>query len=117
MTIEGLKYIISHSEGTEIEYKKSQTGLDFYVPESSQAHCHKGVYYDRNQDGDFALRNAQQISDLILRKQTGCTENRVLPYLNMDDLELELFDEVRKRVRLNRENHLWSTMTNEEILE
>ena len=27
MTIEGLKYIISHSEGTEIEYKKSQAGL------------------------------------------------------------------------------------------
>lgn len=27
MTIEGLKYIISHSEGTEIEYKQSQTGL------------------------------------------------------------------------------------------
>ena len=27
MTIEGLKYIISHSEGTEIEYKKSRTGL------------------------------------------------------------------------------------------
>ena len=117
MTIEGLKYIISHSEGTEIEYKKSQTGLDFYVPESSQAHCHKWVYYDRNQDGDFALKNAQQIADLILRKQTGCTENRVLPYLTMDDLELELFDDVRKRVRLNRENHLWSTMTNEEILE
>ena len=89
----------------------------FYVPESSQAHCHKGVYYDRNQDGDFALKNAQQIADLILRKQTGCTENRVLPYLTMDDLELELFDDVRKRVRLNRENHLWSTMTNEEILE
>ena len=190
MTIEGLKYIISHSEGTEIEYKKSRTGLArsvyetictflnrrgghvvlgadddgtiigiapekvqeeldtlakdmnnpqimnptfylcfepmmidgkhiiyFYVPESSQAHCHKGVYYDRNQDGDFALKNAQQIADLILRKQTGCTENRVLPYLTMDDLEFELFDDVRKRVRLNRENHLWSTMTNEEILE
>lgn len=27
MTIEGLKYIISHSEGTEIEYKKLQAGL------------------------------------------------------------------------------------------
>ena len=27
MTIEGLKYIISHSEGTEIEYKQSQAGL------------------------------------------------------------------------------------------
>ena len=89
----------------------------FYVPESSQAHTYKGQYYDRNQDGDFVLKNAQQIADLILRKQTGCTENRVLPYLTMDDLELDLFDEVRRRVRFNKENHLWATMTNEEILE
>ena len=89
----------------------------FYVPQSSQAHNHKGVYYDRNQDGDFQLKNAQQIADLMLRKQSGCTENRVLPYLTMDDLEVELFDVVRKRVRLNNENHLWANMTNEEILE
>lgn len=27
MTIEGIKQIIANSEGTEIEYKKSQTGL------------------------------------------------------------------------------------------
>lgn len=190
MTIEGIKRITANTEGTEIEYKKSQTGLArsvyeticaflnrrgghvilgadddgsivgiqydkvkeqmdtlakdlnnpqvisptfyihlepieiegkwiiyFYVPESSQAHTYKGVYYDRNQDGDFALRNGQQIADLILRKQTGCTENRVLPYLSMDDLEEGLFDDVRKRVRLNRDNHLWATMSNEEILE
>ena len=190
MTIEGIKRITANTEGTEIEYKKSQTGLArsvyeticaflnrrgghvilgadddgsivgiqydkvkeqmdtlakdlnnpqvisptfyihlepieiegkwiiyFYVPESSQAHTYKSVYYDRNQDGDFALRNGQQIADLILRKQTGCTENRVLPYLSMDDLEEGLFDDVRKRVRLNRDNHLWATMSNEEILE
>lgn len=31
------------------------------------ANCghHKGVYYDRNQDGDFALKNNQQVADLI----------------------------------------------------
>ena len=190
MTADGIKRITANAEGTEIEYKKSQTGLArsvyeticaflnrrgghvvlgadddgtlvgiqpekvheqidtlakdlnnpqiisptfylhlepievdgkwiiyFYVPESSQAHCYKGVYYDRNQDGDFALRNGQQIADLILRKQTGCTENQVFPYLTMEDLEVELFDDVRKRVRLNRDNHLWATMSNEEILE
>ena len=190
MTIEGIQRITANSEGTEIEYKKSQTGLArsvyesicaflnrrgghvvlgadddgaiigiqpdkvqeqldtlakdlnnpqvinptfylnfeplqidgkwiiyFYVPESSQAHTYKGLYYDRNQDGDFALRNSQQIADLILRKQTGCTENRVLPYLTMDDLEIDLFDDVRKRVKLNKATHLWATMTNEEILE
>ena len=190
MTIEGIQRITANSEGTEIEYKKSQTGLArsvyesicaflnrrgghvvlgadddgtiigiqpdkvqeqldtlakdlnnpqvinptfylnfeplqlngkwiiyFYVPESSQAHTYKGLYYDRNQDGDFALRNSQQIADLILRKQTGCTENRVLPYLTMDDLEVDLFDDVRKRVKLNKATHLWANMTNEEILE
>lgn len=190
MTIEGIRRITANSEGTEIEYKKSQTGLArsayesicaflnrrgghvvlgadddgtiigiqpdkvqeqldtlakdlnnpqvinptfylnfeplqvdgkwiiyFYVPESSQAHSYKGLYYDRNQDGDFALKNSQQIADLILRKQTGCTENRVLPYLTMDDLEVELFDDVRKRVKLNKTTHLWANMTNEEILE
>lgn len=189
MTIKGLKHIICHSEGTEIEYKKSQTGLArsvyesicaflnrrgghvvlgadddgtilgiqpdkvqeeldtlakdmnnpqvmnptfylnyeplevdgkwviyFYVPESSQAHHHKGVYYDRNQDGDFALKNNQQVADLMLRKQTGCSENRVLPYLTMDDLEQEMFDKVRKLIGLNRPGHLWSQMTNHEIL-
>lgn len=189
MTADGIKRITANAEGTEIEYKKSQTGLArsvyeticaflnrrgghvvlgadddgtivgiqpekvheqidtlakdlnnpqiisptfylhlepieidgkwiiyFYVPESSQAHCYKGVYYDRNQDGDFALRNGQQIADLILRKQTGCTENQVFPYLTMEDLEVELFDDVRKRVRLNRDNHLWASMSNEEIL-
>ena len=190
MTIEGIRRITANSEGTEIEYKKSQTGLArsvyesicaflnrrgghvvlgadddgtiigippdkvqeqldtlakdlnnsqvinptfylnleplqvdgkwiiyFYVPESSQAHTYKGLYYDRNQDGDFALRNSQQVADLILRKQTGCTENRVLPYLTMNDLELDLFDDVRKRVKLNKTTHIWATMTNEEILE
>jgi len=190
MTVEGIKRITANSEGTEIEYKRSQIGLArsvdeticaflnrrgghvilgadddgtiigipsdkvkeqmdtlakylnnpqiinpafylnceplqidekwiiyFYVPESSQAHTYKGIYYDRNQDGDFSLKNAHQIADLILRKQTSCTENRVLPYLTMDDLEEELFDDVRKRVKLNKATHLWATMTNEEILE
>lgn len=74
------------------------------------------MYYDRNQDGDFALKNNQQVADLMLRKQTGCSENRVLPYLTMDDLEQEMFDKVRKLIGLNRPGHLWSQMTNHEIL-
>ena len=189
MTAEGLKHICANSEGTEIEYKKSQMGLArsvyesicaflnrrgghvvlgaaddgtilgidpstvkdqidtlakdmnnpqvmnptfylnfeplevdgkmviyFYVPESSQVHSHKGVYYDRNQDGDFALKNNQQVADLMLRKQSGCSENRVLPFLTMDDLEEEMFIKVRKQIGLNRPGHLWTTLTNHEIL-
>ena len=189
MTIEGLKHIISHSEGTEIEYKRSQTGLArsvyesicaflnrkgghvilgadddgtivgidpdkvqeqldtlardlnnpqvlnptfyinfepmevdgrhiiyFYVPESSQAHNYKGMYYDRNQDGDFVLENNQQIADLMLRKQSGCSENKVFPHLAMEDFEADVFDLVRKRIALYHPGHLWAEMTNHEIL-
>lgn len=189
MTAEGLKQIISHSESTEIEYKKSQTELArtvyesicaflnrkgghivlgaaddgtilgiepdkvqkqmdilakdmnnpqvinptfylnfepldiegkkviyFYVPESSQAHSYKGKYYDRNQDGDFELKNNQQIADLILRKQTGCSEDRVYPYLTMDDFDQELFDDVRHKASIHKPGHLWSALSNHEIL-
>lgn len=189
MTEEGLKYIISHSEGTEIEYKKSQTelarsvfesicaflnrrgghvvlgadndgkivGIDpgkvqgqidtlakdmnnpqlinppfylnfepmdidgkkiiyFYVPESSQAHSYKGVFYDRNQDGDFALRTNQQIADMMQRKQHSNSEDRVFPYLTMADFDSELFDIVRNRIRMNRPDHLWPNLSNHDIL-
>ena len=46
----------------------------FYVPESNQAHSYKGVYYDRNQDGDFQLRSTEQIANLFIRKSKIKTE-------------------------------------------
>lgn len=189
MTAEELKRIIANPEGTEIEYKKSQTdlarsvyesisaflnrkgghvilgaendgtiiGIDhdkvqqqmdtlakdmnnpqlmnppfylnfepldidgkkiiyFYVPESGQAHSYKGVYYDRNRDGDFSLKTNQQIADLMLRKQAGCSENRVFPYLTIDDFETVLFDDIRKRIELYKPGHLWTTLSNHELL-
>ena len=87
-----------------------------YVPESSQPHSYKGIIYDRNEDGDFKLTNQQLITELYIRKQENYTENKVFPYLDMDDFENEQFDMVRKLVKLNRANHPWVSMTNEEIL-
>lgn len=48
--------------------------------------------------------------------QTGCSENRVLPYLTMDDLAQEMFDKERKLIGLNRPGPLRSQMTYLEIL-
>lgn len=100
-------------ETYEIEGKSI---IYFYVPESPQPHTYKGTYYDRNQDGDFELKNTKQVTDLCLRKQTGSTENRVLPYLAMSDLDAKSFDRVRKLVKVSHSNHPWSEMSNEEIL-
>ena len=51
----------------------------FYVPESTQGHSYKGVFYDRNQDGDFELRSTEQIANLFIRKSKLKTEDRVYP--------------------------------------
>lgn len=102
-------------EPVEIDGKNVIYG---YVPESMEAHTYKGVYYDRNQDGDFELRSTKQIFDLLVRKgKAGYTENRVFPYLTMEDFEPGIFDVVRSRAKLQRADHPWLSMTDEEILE
>ena len=100
----------------EVHELEGKTIIYFYVPESPQPHSYKGSYYDRNQDGDFELKNTKQITDLCLRKQTGSTENRVLPYLSMSDLDEKSLERMRKLVRNSHSNHPWSEMNNEEIL-
>jgi ATP-dependent DNA helicase RecG len=101
---------------TEVVSIKDKKIIYVYVPESSQVHTYKGIIFDRKQDGDFKLRNQQQITNLYVRKQDGYTENKVFPYLTIDDFELKQFDEVRKLVRLTRTDHPWLRMTNEELL-
>ncbi|MDD6002621.1 MAG: putative DNA binding domain-containing protein [Bacteroidales bacterium] len=88
----------------------------FYVPESSQAHSYKGVYYDRNQDGDFELRGTEQIANLFIRKSRFRTENRVFPEFSVNDLDENAFDAMRTGIRIENAKHPWLTMSNEEIL-
>ncbi|GHT49423.1 ATP-dependent DNA helicase RecG [Bacteroidia bacterium] len=87
-----------------------------YVPESSQAHSHKGIYYDRNHEGDYKLVNHFMISNLFLRKYGGHTEDRVFPHLRIDDFEDNEFDYVRKLVAVVKPGHPWIKMSNDEIL-
>lgn len=90
------------SEVIEIEGKKI---IYIYLPESSQPHSYKGVFYDRNEDGDLKLTNQQLITNLYIRKQDNFTENKGFPYLDMTDFKPEQFDTIRKTVKLNRADH------------
>jgi len=101
---------------TDVVEIDGKTIIYIFVPESSQPHAYKGAYYDRKEDGDFKLANQQLITNLFLRKQDGYTENKVFPFLQMEDFETELFDTVRNLVRLTRADHPWINMTNEDIL-
>lgn len=97
----------------EIDGKKL---IYFYVPESKQAHNHKGKFYDRNQDGDFELRGTKQIANLFIRKSKAHTEDRVYPQFTMADLDERAFDNLRTWIRIDNAKHPWLELSNEEII-
>ena len=101
------------AETFDIESKKI---ICIYVPESYQAHSHKGFYYDRRQEGDYKLMTHHLIAGLYLRKQDGYSENRVFPQLEITDFVSEDFDYVRNIVSVFDKKHSWINMNNDEIL-
>ena len=101
------------TEVFDIDNKKI---ICIYVPESFQAHSHKGFYYDRRTEGDYKLTTHHLISGLYLRKQDVYSENRVFPLLKMEDFVSEDFDYVRNIVGVFDKKHSWVNMSNEEIL-
>jgi ATP-dependent DNA helicase RecG len=101
------------AKDVEIDGKKI---IYIHVPESAQAHSYRGVYYDRNHEGDYRLGNQFLITNLFIRKYENHTENKVFPHLRMDDFVKEDFDFVRKRVALLNDKHPWINMSNEDIL-
>jgi ATP-dependent DNA helicase RecG len=101
------------TEVVEIDGKKI---ICIYVPESSQVHSCKGIYYDRQGEVDIKLTTYMQKTNLYIRKQDGQTENRVYPQLKLSDFVNEDFDYVRARVGIFDAKHPWTKMSNEEIL-
>jgi ATP-dependent DNA helicase RecG len=106
---------VTHVE-SEIAEIKGKKIICVHVPESSQAHSYKGVYYDRQSEVDIQLTTYPQISNLYIRKQDGYTENRVFPRLKITDFEDDDFDYVRNRVAIFDSKHPWIKMDNDEIL-
>ena len=94
------------------------TGTLLYIriPLSSFVHKHRNVIYDRENDSDFRVTNEARIADLYARKRNTFTENQILPYLRITDLDRSLFDKVRARLSLVDANHPWLEASNERIL-
>lgn len=91
--------------------------LYIYVPESSQVHRCNGKIFDRNEDGDIDItHNTNLVSGMYLRKQGTYTENRIYPFIQLEDLRSDLFTKVRKLASNQRPNHPWLEMTDFELL-
>ena len=86
------------------------------VPESSQVHKCNGEIYDRSSDGDFRLKNHQQIEELYRRKSTYYTEGTIYKQIKFDDFKTELFSKIRNLILSRSPSHPWLSLSNEEIL-
>ena len=96
---------------------KGKKVIYIYVPESSEVHRFRGNVFERIGDSDNNITKRHNLIDNIyLRKRKMFTENEVLPFLAMEDLDDATFEKTRRLSSLFATNHPWKTMTNEEIL-
>ncbi len=91
--------------------------LHIFVPESSQVHRCNGRIYDRNEDGDLDITDhTTQVAHLYQRKQATFSENKVYPWIQVNDLRPDLIEKCRRYVRINADNHPWADMDDLQLL-
>lgn len=102
----------------EVVTCEGKTLVYCYVPESSQVHRSAGKIFDRNAtDGDINITDStHQVTQLYLRKQQTYTENRIYPYATLSDFRPDLLQRVRIMAGNQRPGHLWTALTDEELL-
>lgn len=87
------------------------------VEESQYVHRFKHKYYDRNNEADTNVTdNPSLVASLFSRKDTLSYENRLLPMLDLTDLDDATFDYCRKLVLARNDTHAWIKLSNEELL-
>ena len=100
----------------EIEIKGKKI-LYIYVPQSSQVHRCNNRIYDRNKDSDLDITdNTDLVMAMYLKKKISYSENKVYPFLGMDDFRKDLFVRVRKMAANRIANHPWGVMDERELL-
>ena len=57
--------------------------LHIYVNESSSVHRTNGKVFDRNEDGDYEVKQAERIANIYIRKQEFYTENKIIENTNL----------------------------------
>lgn len=100
----------------EYEYN-NKTILHVYVNESSSVHRTNGKIFDRNEDGDYEVKQAERIANIYIRKQETYTENKIFPYAQMSDLRTDLIQRARQMaINRNGQNHIWANLSDEQML-
>ena len=91
--------------------------IHIQVPVSSQVHKSGSHVYDRSNDGDFKITQPNRIAELYNRKKTHYTEGAIYPFLQIADMDAELFQKARILIRNNNPNHPWLNLGDPQLLQ
>ena len=91
--------------------------IQIQIPASSSVHKTGDIIFDRSDDGDFRLTQAQQIAEIHNRKRNYYTERIIYPALRFEDFKIELFEKVRNLIRSHKSNHPWLALDNKQMME
>lgn len=92
--------------------------LHIHVPMSNAVHSLNNKIYDRNNDSDINITGqSSNIAKLYLLKQDVYTEDKIFPFVTMEDFDLELIKRIRI-VASNRraDTHPWEVLSDFELL-
>ena len=96
-------------DGKKIIYIKVEEGIYVYSL--------KKRYYDRNNDADLDVTDQPALlANLFTRKNGQSYENRIVPFLELDELDKKTFDHCRLLISIRSDSHPWLKLSNEEIL-
>ncbi|WP_413854208.1 RNA-binding domain-containing protein [Candidatus Ruminimicrobium bovinum] len=87
------------------------------IPEGSQVYKCNNKYYLRNYEGDYDItHNPTLVSNLYLRKDSSYSENKVYPYLSMEDLNQSVINKARIKAVNRIPKHPWENLNNLDLL-
>lgn len=88
-----------------------------HIQEGEATYCLGKKYFDRNKDTDLDITDKPALlSSLFLRKSKDFSEGRIIPFLQVEDLDDKTFILCRNTVSLKNPTHTWINMSDEEIL-
>ena len=101
--------LIEQGEGVSMEFKRAKSKL----PES----LFETICAFLNRNGGIIILGVtdDQIKNLYTRKNLLYSENTVYPFLFETDFVPGIVERVRKIIKINRANHPWNDLSNEEF--
>lgn len=102
----------------EIFEYDGKTVIRVHVPVSAEVHAFKGTIYDRVDDADVKVMATGAIAQMYIRKQSIFTEKKIFPYVDIDDLRLDMLPKLRIMALNNSgvPRHIWADLSDEEML-